>query len=109
MNNHTPVEPTNAQLWQRIADSLNELADRGVRITTSSDSSYIGPNYYGPYGFDKPGLCVVSGEDDRWSVEDQTVRCAECTEPLAGPGMTYCSTRCRNAADRHDQDVEVDA
>lgn len=98
----------NAQLWQQIADSLNELADRGVRITTGIDSSYIGPNYFGPYGFDKPGLCVVSGEADRWSVEDRTVPCAECQQPLKYPG-TYCSTRCRNAADRHDQDVEVDA
>jgi hypothetical protein len=98
----------NQQLWQQIADSLNELADRGVRITTSSDSSYIGLNYYGPYGFDKPGLCVVSDEADRWSVEDRTVPCAECSEPLSMPG-TYCSARCRNAADRHDQDVEVDA
>lgn len=34
--------------------------------------------------------------------------CAECPE-TAPEGRAYCSTRCRNAADRHDQDVEVDA
>jgi hypothetical protein len=33
--------------------------------------------------------------------------CAECPE-TAPKGRAYCSTRCRNAADRHDQDVEVD-
>jgi Zn-dependent alcohol dehydrogenase len=28
--------------------------------------------------------------------------CAECPLP-AKPGRAYCSTRCRNAADRHDE------
>lgn len=94
----------NQQLWQQIADSLNELGDRGVRVTTGIDSTYIGPNF----SLDRPGVCVVA-VDDRWGVEDWTPRCAECTEPVGRPGLTYCSTRCRNAADRHDQDVEVDA
>lgn len=32
----------------------------------------------------------------------QTVPCAECPTPVPA-GTTYCSTRCRNAADRHDE------
>lgn len=31
-----------------------------------------------------------------------TAPCAECLEPVP-TGTTYCSTRCRNAADRHDE------
>lgn len=108
MTNCTPVEPTDAQLWQQIADSLNTLAKHGVRVTTGTDSTYIGPDCFGAYSPGRPGLCVVSDATGRWSVEDRTIPCAECGEPLKFPGA-YCSTRCRNAADRHDQDVEVDA
>lgn len=31
-----------------------------------------------------------------------TAPCAECLEPVP-VGTTYCSTRCRNAGDRHDE------
>ena len=31
-----------------------------------------------------------------------TAPCPECLEPVPA-GTTYCSTRCRNAADRHDE------
>ena len=34
--------------------------------------------------------------------QPQTVPCAECTSPVPA-GTTFCSTRCRNAADRHDE------
>ncbi|MFG3046325.1 hypothetical protein ACGFZR_15515 [Streptomyces sp. NPDC048241] len=34
--------------------------------------------------------------------ESQTAPCAECTEPVPA-GFTYCSTRCNNAGDRHDE------
>lgn len=32
--------------------------------------------------------------------------CAECPIPVPA-GTTYCSTRCRNAADRHDMDGDL--
>ncbi len=35
-----------------------------------------------------------------------TAPCAECTEPVP-TGITYCSARCRNAADRHDIEIEM--
>ncbi len=37
------------------------------------------------------------------AVLDRLKPCAECPAPTP-PGAAYCSTRCRNAADRHDAD-----
>ncbi|MET8978502.1 hypothetical protein ABZX85_23080 [Streptomyces sp. NPDC004539] len=93
-------------LWQLAADVLTELSGRGIAITASRDQgpAYIGPHVYDGINPARPGPCVVLADDGRWVVEDRTPRCAECREPLTYPGMTYCSTRCRNAADRHDQD-----
>ncbi|WP_338683836.1 hypothetical protein QD712_25535 [Streptomyces acidiscabies] len=91
-------------LWQLVADTLTELSRRGIPLTASRDQgpAYIGPNVYDGIRPARPGLCVVAADDGRWVVEDRTPRCAECSQPLPYPGMSYCSTRCNNAADPHD-------
>lgn len=89
-------------LWGLVADALTELSRRDIPITVRSEGeSYIGPNVYDGIRPARPGHCVVLADDGRWVVEDRTPRCAECGEPLPYPGMSYCSTRCNNAADRH--------
>jgi len=35
------------------------------------------------------------------AIRPETAPCAECLTPVPA-GTTYCSTRCRNADDRHD-------
>ena len=50
---------------------------------------------------DGPGDEATGPIDVRSLREALTVPCAECTAPIE-PGTTYCSARCRNAADRHD-------
>ncbi|MEX3101188.1 MULTISPECIES: hypothetical protein [unclassified Streptomyces] len=92
-------------LWQLAADALNELSGRGIPITATREQgpAYIGPNVYDGIRPARPSHCVVLADDGRWAVEDRTPRCAECDHPLPYPGMTYCSTRCHNAADRHDE------
>lgn len=52
-------------------------------------------------GADQP--TAPQGIDVRTLREALTVPCAECTAPVE-PGTTYCSARCRNAADNHNED-----
>ena len=94
-------------LWQLVADTLTELSRRGIPITARRDEgpAYVGPNVWDGIRPARPGPCVVLADDGRWVVEDRTPRCAECREPLPHPGFPYCSTRCRNAADRHDDEA----
>lgn len=45
------------------------------------------------------------GAASKWKkggAEDPAPRCAECGQPVNYRSATYCSTACRNRADRHD-------
>ncbi|MFF8482393.1 hypothetical protein [Streptomyces antibioticus] len=70
---------------------------------------HFSPESEGPYPQHPPipeecwaGRKLLSGlhtDCPKW--ESKTAPCAECTAEIPA-GQTYCSTRCRNAADRHD-------
>jgi endogenous inhibitor of DNA gyrase (YacG/DUF329 family) len=54
------------------------------------------------------GRKLLSGLHTECPMWEAPAPCPECQRPVP-QGLAYCSQRCRNAADRHDQDVEVDA
>jgi len=70
---------------------------------------HFSPESEGPYPEHPPiseecwaGRKLLSGLHTDCSLwESQTAPCAECSTPIPA-GRAYCSTRCRNAADRHD-------
>lgn len=67
------------------------------------------PECEGPYPQHPPfpeeceaGRKLLSGLHTGCPVwESKTAPCAECSTPIPA-GRAFCSTRCRNAADRHD-------
>lgn len=89
---------------QHIARCWRNPAARGCKTCR-----HFSPESEGPYPQHPPipeecwaGRKLLSGLHTgcpEW--ESKTAPCAECQTPIPA-GRAYCSTRCRNAADRHD-------
>lgn len=88
-----------------IGRCWNNPAARACKTCVHYTPAEDGP-YSGHPGFAEQceeGRKLLSGlhtDCPLWA--PQTVPCAECTTPVPAGG-TFCSTRCRNAADRHDE------
>lgn len=89
---------------QHIGRCWQNPAARGCKTCV-----HFSPESEGPYPEHPPiaeecwaGRKLLSGlhtDCPKW--ESQTAPCAECSTPIPA-GRAFCSTRCRNAADCHD-------